>query len=165
MNLRYGYFLLNNNLDDVWQKSRKYWNSIEKMRIKKKSSYATKKIAILNLSRKHALKQSEEYYLKFVKDPNKQDITHVRVCFEYLGDSLFGTETKMEMTVNEWILLFGVEPIKFQKHPNKENEIFFTDLMEEAKIHKKVVGFCPYCGKKIKPPLKYCSECGSLLDF
>ena len=165
MNLRYGYFSLSKNLDDVWQESRKYWNSLKNMRIKKNSSYATKKIAMMNLSRKRAIKQSEEYYLKFVKDPNKQDIIHVRVCFEYFGDSLFGVEAKMERTVNDWILLFGVEPIKFERSPIKENEIFFSDLIVEAQARKKGSIFCPYCGIKIKSHLKYCPECGSLLDF
>jgi len=165
MNLRYGYFSLNNNLDDVWQKSRIYWNSLKKMKIKKNTSYATKNFAIMNVSRKRALKQSEEYYLKFVTDPTRQDITHVRVCFEYLGDSLLGTEAGMEMTVNEWIILFDVEPIKFQRKPIKDNEIYFIDIMEEAQVRKKGGLFCPHCGMKIKTPLKYCPECGSKLDF
>ena len=165
MNLRYGYFSLNNNLDDVWQKSRIYWKSLKKMKIKKNSSYATKNFAVMNVSRKRAIKQSEEYYLKFVSDPKMQDITHVRVCFEYLGDSLFGTETGMERTVNDWIILFNVEPIKFQRNPIKENEIFFIDTMEEAQVRKKGGLFCPHCGNKIKTPLKYCPECGSLLDL
>ena len=92
MNFRYGYFSLNKNLEDVWEKSRNYWNSLKNIRIKKNSSYATKSYAIMNVSRKRHLKQSEEYYLKFVTDPNRQDIIHVRVSFEYLGDSLLGTE-------------------------------------------------------------------------
>jgi len=165
MILRYGYFSLNNNLDDVWQKSRIYWNSLEKMRIKKKSSFATKEYAIMNVSRKRALKQSEEYYLKFVSEPNNQNITHVRVCFEYFGDSLFGTEAGMERTVNDWIKLFNVEPIKFQRNPIKENEIFFSDTMEKAQVRKKGAHFCTYCGMNIKIPQKYCPECGSQLDF
>jgi hypothetical protein len=165
MNLRYGYFSLNNNLDDVWQKSRIYWNSLKNMRIKKNSSYSTKEFAVMNLSRKRALKQSEEYYLKFVSDPNKQDITYVRVCFEYLGDSLLGTEAGMQRTVNDWIMLFDGEPIKFRRNPIKENEIFFIDTMEEAQVRKKGGQFCPHCGMKIKTFLKYCPECGSKLDF
>lgn len=165
MILRYGYFSLNNNLDDVWQKSRTHWKSLKNMKIKKNSSFATKEYAIMNVSRKRSLKQSEEYYLKFVTDPSKQDIIHVRVCFEYLGDSLFGTEAGMERTVNEWIILFNVEPIKFQRKTNKENEIYFIDTMEEAQIRKKGGSFCPHCGMKIKTLIKYCPECGSLLDF
>ncbi len=165
MILRYGYFSLNNNLEDVWQKSRIYWNSLKKMRIKKKSSFATKEYAIMNASRKRALKQSEEFYLKFVSDPNNQNITHVRVCFEYLGDSLIGTESGMEKTVNDWIIQFDVEPIKYQRKPIKEKEIFFIDTMEEAQVRKKGDLFCPYCGKKIKAPLKFCPECGSRLKF
>ena len=162
---RYGYFSLIKSLSYVWQESRLYWNSQKKIRLKKDSSFATDKIAKMNLSRPHALKQSEEYYLKFTKDPNDQSITHVRVCFEYLGDSLFGTEGKMERTINNWILQFGVDPIKFQKHPIKEYEKFFIDAFDETHVSKKEVVFCPYCGIKIKAPLKYCSGCSSLLDF
>ncbi|MHA2038118.1 MAG: zinc ribbon domain-containing protein [Promethearchaeota archaeon] len=145
--------------------SRTYWTSLRNMSIKKNISYATKQFAILNVSRKRALKQSEEFYLKFVTDPNNQDVTHVRVCFEYLGDSLIGTESGMEKTVNDWIILFNVEPIKFQRKPMKENEIFFIDAMEEAQIHKKGDFFCPFCGKKLKSFVKYCPECGSKLDM
>ena len=165
MNFRYGYFSLNKNLEDVWEKSRNYWNSLKNIRIKKNSSYATKSYAIMNVSRKRHLKQSEEYYLKFVTDPNRQDIIHVRVSFEYLGDSLLGTEAGMQKTVNDWIMLFDVEPIKFQRTPIKENEAFFIDSMEEAQIRKKGGQFCPYCGNKIKTALKFCPECGSLLKF
>ncbi len=162
---RYGYFSLKKNFNYVWQESRLYWSSQKNMHIKKNSSFATDKIAKMNLSRKRALKQSEEYYLKFVKDPNEQSIIHVRICFEYIGDSLLGTEAKMEKIINNWILQFGVDPIRFQKNPIKENEKFFIDAFEETHVSKKEVTFCPYCGIKIKTSLKYCPECGSLLDF
>jgi NADH pyrophosphatase NudC (nudix superfamily) len=165
MNFKYGYFSLNKNLEDVWEKSRIYWNSLKKTRIKKNSSYATKSYAIMNVSRKRPLKQSEEYFLKFVSDPNQQDITHVRVSFEYLGDSLLGTEAGMQTTVNDWIMLLDVEPIKFQSSPIKENEIFFIDSIEEAQVRKEGGQFCPYCGNKIKTPLKFCPECGSQLKL
>ena len=165
MILRYGYFSLNKKLSDVWQESRVFWISQQNIHINKESSFATEKIAKLNLTRKRALKQSEVYYLKFVKDPNKQDITHVRICFEYLGDSLLGTETKMEGIVNNWILQFGVNPILFQKSPIKENEKIFIDAFEEVQEGKREVIYCPYCGIEIKTPFKYCPECGSLLDL
>ncbi|MHA2180566.1 MAG: zinc ribbon domain-containing protein [Promethearchaeota archaeon] len=165
MNFKYGYFSVNQNLEDVWEKSRIYWNSLENMKIKKNSSFATKSYAIMNVSKKRPLKQSEEYYLKFVIDPNLQDITHVRVSFEYLGDSLLGTEAGMQTTVNEWIKLLDVEPINFQSTPIKENEIFFIDSMEETQVRKKGGQFCPYCGNKIKTLIKFCPECGSQLKI
>lgn len=165
MILRYGYFSLNKRLSYIWQESRLYWSSQKNMQIKKNSSFATDKIAKMNLSRKRALKQSEEYYLKFVKDPNKQDVTHVRVCFEYLGDSLLGAEAKMENTINNWILQFGVNPILFQKSPIKEYEKIFIDAFEEVQEGKREAIYCPYCGIELKTPFKYCPECGSLLDL
>jgi len=71
----------------------------------------------------------------------------------------------MQTTVNDWIMLLDVEPIKFQSSPIKENEIFFIDSMEEAQVRKKGGRFCPYCGNKIKTPLKFCPECGSQLKL
>lgn len=165
MKPRYGYFSLVKNLSHVWQESRLYWSSQKKISIKKDSSFATDTIAKMNLSRKRALKQSEEYYLKFTRDPKELSVTHIRICFEYLGDSLLGTETKMENAINNWILQFGVEPIKFQKSPIKEYEKLFIDAFEETYSSKKEVTFCPYCGTKIKTPFKNCPGCGSLLDF
>lgn len=162
---RYGYFSLNKSLSNVWQECRLYWNSQKNMHINKKLSFATDKIAKMNLSRKRAIKQSEQYYLKFVRDLNKQDITHVRVCFEYLGDSFLGTESKMGDNINNWILQYGLGPIKFQKSPIKEYEKLFIDAFKKTQESKKEFIFCPYCGVKIKTPGKHCPECGSLLDF
>ena len=162
---RYGYFSLNKKLSDVWEESRLFWISQQNIKIKKELSFATEKIAKLNLARKRALKQSEEYYLKFVKDPDKGDITHVRICFEYLGDSLSGTESKMEMIVNNWIQQLGVKPILFQKSPIKEYEKIFIDAFEKIQEDKREALFCPHCGVELKMPFRYCPECGSLLDL
>lgn len=165
MKLRYGYFSVNKNLTTIWKECRRYWNSQKNIKINEKSSFATEQIAKMNLSRKRAIKQSEQYYLKFIAESNQEKKTLIRVCFEYLGDSLFGTEAKMTDTLNNWIIQYGVNPIKFQKTPNRDYEKIFVDAFEEVHEGTYEPFFCPHCGAEIEFPILNCPKCNSLLDL
>ena len=145
MGPRYGYFTIDRNLAEVWKISLSYWNSREKTTVNGQTSFATDKYAKLNISRKRSLGFSEQYYIKFVKSPDRADITHVKIYFEYMGDSLGGATSRMERAINDWIAEFNSPPIKFQKKSVRENEIYFSDLMEEQQpqnlIAKEEEGF------------------------
>lgn len=162
MNFRYGYFYINESLSELWNQSRSYWSSQKKIRIISKSSFSTKTFAKMHLSKKGTFTQSEEYYLRFVKDSNNPNITYVRVSFEFLGDSLTGATGRMKRTINNWINALNLPSIKFTRKPLKEYEVFFSKLVEEEKKEKKIQ-FCPHCGQKLEEPKKFCHMCGSEL--
>ena len=56
----------------------------EKTFINDEQSFAKDKIAKMNVSRKRALKQSEEYYFKFAVDPNNPNRTHCFLIFYFV---------------------------------------------------------------------------------
>lgn len=162
MSPRYGYFSINESLNYVWDHSRSYWSSQKKTTIVSKSSFATEKHAKMHLSRKRSFKQSEEYYLRFVKDSHNPNTTHVRVYFEYFGDSLTGSTERMKRTINNWITTLSLPPIMFKRKPTKESEVFLSKLMEEE-IEEKIVTFCPQCGQRFEKAQEFCHICGTEL--
>lgn len=162
MNFRYGYFYINESLSYVWEQSRSYWSSQKKITIISKSSFSTKTFAKMHLSRKGTFTQSEEYYLRFVKDSHNPNTTHVRVSFEFIGDSLTGATGRMKRTINNWINALNLPSIQFTRKPIKEYEVFFSKLMEEEKKERKIQ-FCPHCGQKLEEAQKFCHICGSEL--
>lgn len=167
MGSRYGYFHVDQNLQKIWKKSLGFWRAQEKTIIIEEESFATDKIAKMHISRKRALKQSEEYYLRLVVDSNHSDRTHIKVYFEYMGDSLTGATSRMINNVNRWIRHLNEPQISFVKKPVKDFEIFFTEMMEPKKIsitEEKARSFCPFCGQKREGPHQFCAECGSKLE-
>jgi len=151
----------------VWQKALSFWSSQEDYVIKADSSFATENYANLNISRKRTLTQSEEYFIKIARDPKEPEITHVKVFFEYFGDSLLKkAEARMKRTINDWMQLYDRPPTEFYKKAVKDYEIFFQDMKEEHEQggKKKEKNFCPYCGKAVHPEHAFCKECGSRLE-
>ena len=163
MNTKYGYFSVNQNLQDLWEQSRKYWRSQKKVFIKHESSYTTEKFGKMDLSKRRSIKQSEEYKIYYAQDQNDPNITYVRIFFEYYGDAFLGATKRMERMINKWINQFNVDPIIFHKKPIKEYEIFFTDIIEYYELIAQESNeiICPFCGKKNEGNQNICQYCGS----
>ena len=163
MNTKYGYFSINQNLQEIWEKSRNYWKSQKKIFINHDTSYSTDKFGKMDLSKRRSLKQSEEYKISLARDPNNPNITYVKVFFEYYGDAFLGATKRMEQTINNWIIELNLSPINFHRNPLKEYEVFFDEMIEnyQLKTQKTESNFCPYCGKKIEEDQKICQFCGS----
>jgi len=168
MGPKYGYLTINQNIAFIWKRSLQYWRLQKKLTINSDTSFATNKYAVLNLSRKRSFKQSEQYFIKLAKDLQRDDITHVKTYFEYMGDSIMGAATsRMEIMINDWIKDLDESPIKFLRSPIKDNEIYFTEIMEEEEKVKKeeIASFCAYCGFKFDDDKeKFCKQCGTTRD-
>ena len=166
MNTKYGYFLINRKLPDIWDTSRIYWRSQKNMFIKHDTSYMTDKFGKIDLSKRRSFKQSEEYKISLARDPNDPNITYARVFFEYYGDAFIGASKRMENTINEWICQFNLAPISFHRNPLKEYEVFFSDIVEEYQIRsqKSKELYCIFCGKKLEKEEKICQFCGSNIE-
>ncbi len=170
MNPRYGYFSINEDLLTIWKRTMAYWSSIREIIIDGNSSFATEKYANLNLSRKRALKQAEQYYFKLAYEPDNKT-THIKIFIEYFGDSITGSVApRMERTVNDWVESFNRPPVNFEKKPVSEYERFFQDVKEEhdtspiKKAEMETI-YCTYCGAKIKRAHKFCEQCGSKIEL
>lgn len=165
MRPKYGYLTINQNIAAIWKRSLDFWRIQKKITINSDTSFATKKYAILNLSKKRAFTQSEEYYIKFAKDLERDDITHIKIYLEYMGDSLTGgAKSSMLGMSNHWIQDLNEPPITFLNNPIKENEIYFDEVMEEEEevFKKEKASFCHFCGFKYEMEnSKFCKQCGA----
>jgi hypothetical protein len=166
MGPKYGYLTIHRSISAIWKRSLDFWRVQKKIMINSDTSFATKKYAILNLSKKHKFSQSEQYYIKLAKDLKQDDITHIKIYLEYMGESLTGgTMSNMMGMVNHWIKDLEGSPIKFLRIPIKDNEIYFSEVMEEEEVKlfkEEKASFCSYCGFKIEnEQMKFCAQCGT----
>jgi len=166
MGPKYGYLTINRNIAAIWKRSLDYWRIQNKIKIISDTSFATKNYAVLNLSKKHKFSQSEQYYIKFAKDTERDDITHIKIYLEYMGESLTGgTMSKMMGGVNHWINDLEEPPIKFLRSSIKENEIYFSEAMEAKEVktfEEEKASFCHFCGFRYEmEESKFCKQCGA----
>ena len=83
-----------------------------------------------------------------------------------MGESITGgAMSKMMGMVNHWIKDLEGQPIKFLRSPIKDNEIYFSEVMEEKEVKvfkEEKTSFCHFCGFKFEmEQSKFCKQCGA----
>ncbi|MFX1398335.1 MAG: hypothetical protein ACFFAS_14990 [Promethearchaeota archaeon] len=166
MGKRYTYFSINKNLENIWTMSTAYWRTQKKVFINHETSYAANTHAKLHFHKQKSFKQSEEYFIKFVRDKNDPNLTHVKVFFEYLGENFVKTNSQMEKLISNWTAQLNVPSLQFYKHPEREYEAFFSDILEDYQKPNKVKEekYCKFCGNVITEEQDYCNYCNTKVD-
>ncbi len=166
---RYGYYLINSSIEDVWNRNLDFWQrnrgTIKEKLFSENSLYREIKIHH-NMSMKvYATSMGETYEMKIGYNPKKK-ITYVfvHITFSRFGKGFVDLIPKNMMKL--WAENFGIAPVKLEKEQNPEildelNEILdigtYQSNNNENHDNKTV---CPQCGSRNEKTNRFCITCG-----
>jgi len=163
---KFGYYILNLDIDEIWSKNSMFWKSRNGKIIEQEIS-DNKLYRVFSFKHGMTMKiygwsGGQTYKLKFGYFPDeKTTLVSVEVKYSIMGKGAFWKFP--DEIMKEWAEIMNIEHVKFQnKKTPKILEISqkIDDILNfsENTLEKH---YCPYCGAELKSSEKYCSACNS----
>ncbi len=163
---KFGCYIVNMDIDEIWSKNAMFWNN-------RNGKIIEQEISANNLSRvfifKHGLTMKfygssggQTFKLKFGYLPDeKVTLVSVEVKFSILGK---GAVWKFpDEIMKKWAESMNIEHVKFQNQKTpKILEIAqrIDSILDNPEINVEK-HYCPYCGAELKESQKICAYCDS----
>jgi len=163
---KYGYYVLNLDIDEIWSKNSMFWN-------RKNGKIIEQEISDNNLYRVFSFKHGfsmkiygsaggQTFNLKFGYLPDENTtLVSVEVKFSFMGK---GAVWKFpDEIMKEWAESMNIEHVKFQN--NRTPKMHEIDQRIDKTLNKSDLNvekhYCPYCGAELKGSEKFCVSCNS----
>ena len=164
---KYGYYIINSDIDEIWSKNAMFWKN-------KKGDIIEQEISDNKLYRVFSFKHGVS--MKIYGFAGGQTFT---LIFGYLPDentTLVSAEVKFSILgkgavwkfpndiMKEWADFMNVEHINLQNEKNpKMLEIAhrIDDILNNSNVNVEKQHYCPYCGAELKSSEKFCVSCNS----
>ncbi len=164
---KYGYYVLNLDIEEIWSKNSMFWNN-------RNGKIIEQEISANNFYRVFSFKHgvSMKFYgfaggqtfnLKFGYHPDENTtLVSVEVKFSIMGK---GAVWKFpDEIMKDWAKFMNIEHInlKNEKSP-KIVEIAqkIEDISNNSDVIVEKQHYCPYCGAELKESKKICANCNS----
>lgn len=163
---KYGYYVLNLDIDEIWSKNSMFWNS-------KNGKIIEQEISDNKLYRffsfKHGFSMKiygssggQTFNLKIGSLPDgNTTLVSVEVKFSIIGK---GAVWKFpDEIMKEWAKSMNIEHVKFQNNKTPKMHEIDQKIDEisnnsDSNVEKH---YCPYCGAELKSSEKFCVSCNS----
>lgn len=166
---RYGYFMIDSHIDDVWNRTLAFWQN-------KKCKISEQFISVNSLFRELSVRHSfsmhpygtsmgETYEMTFGYNPEKS-VTYVSVGIKFSGFGRGFTWLVPQEMMGKWAKEMEIQPIKLMKKQNLKYLEIFNDItnISNQLTPSQTRMFCPYCGSDNSLTSKFCSKCGINLE-
>ncbi|MFX1407569.1 MAG: hypothetical protein ACFFC9_04720 [Promethearchaeota archaeon] len=170
MPYRFGYYIINSHINDVWDNTLAFWQN--KRSVKITNSFISENSFYRELKVKHGMSVHaygtsirEIYEMTFGYDPSeRKTYVSVEVFFSWAGRGFIWLVPQNVM--KSWALEMGILPKKLlhkkdEYYSEKFNQI--CNYSGQERIGEKV-NFCPICGNQLSIHCKFCAECGTNLQ-
>ncbi len=163
---KYGYYVLNLDIDEIWSKNSMFWNNKNGKIIEQEIS-DNKLYRVFSFKHGFSMKiygssGGQTFNLKFGYLPNENTtLVSVEVKFNIIGK---GAVWKFpDEIMKEWAESMNIEHVKFQN--NKTPKMHEIDQRIDKILNISNINvekhYCPYCGAEIKESQKICKYCDS----
>ncbi|MHA1473885.1 MAG: zinc ribbon domain-containing protein [Promethearchaeota archaeon] len=163
---KYGYYVINSDIDEIWSKNSMFWNNRNGKIIEQEISdnklyrvFIFKHGASMKI---YGWSSGQTFNLKFGYLPDENaTLVIVEVKFSIMGKGavwIFPDEI-----MKEWAKSMNIEHIKFQN--NKTPKMLEIDQRIDNILNNSDINvekhYCPYCGAELKESQKICVYCES----
>ena len=163
---KYGYYILNIDIDEIWSKNSMFWESRNgKIIEQKSSSNDLLRVFIFKhglMMKIYGTSSSQTFKLNFGYLPDERStLVLVEIQFSMFGK---GAIWKFpDEVMKKWAESMNIEHVKFQ---NKKTPEFleiaqkFDNILNSPDANAER-HYCPYCGAELKSSEKFCVACNS----
>lgn len=170
MPYRFGYYIINSHINDVWDNTLTFWQN--KRSVKITNSFISENSFYRELKVKHGMSvhaygtsTREIYKMTFGYNPSeRKTYVGVEIFFSWAGRGFIWLVPQNVM--KSWALEMGILPIKLlpkrdEYYLERFNQI--CNYSGQERIGEKK-NFCPVCGNQLAIHCKSCAECGTNLQ-
>lgn len=167
MPIRYVYWKINEYIENVWNKSKLFWNQ-SKFKIKKETTSESGLYRLLKIRHHpsghiYGYSFGEDFTIRYAYSP-EDNITYIEIKINF---SLMGKGFVWKVPtdiIKQWAIQMGVSNFQFNKGRNCiDQSKEFNEILEIIKNKKLThhMWYCPRCGCQNDYNNSNCQECGS----